>query len=238
MNDERVSSKDRSPNYPAIGLPAAIEASRKLWEKERRTSVPPEVAVRAIGYNSLSGAARTALASLRQYGLVEAGGGMVTVSPLAVDILVHEPQTDEWCEAIRTAAKAPQIFAELVDTHADASDAAISAYLISKRRFSPDGAKKLIRALRETAALANRAGAGYNKARNADDPFSDTDMIAPPIGSSPQISLNQQVTVMQFPLGGGLRAEIRFIGGQITPAHVQRLEEYLKVTSSALGEPA
>jgi hypothetical protein len=62
MSEEsRPSAKERSPNYPSIGLPSAIDLARKLWNAEKRTAVPPEIAARALGYNSLSGASRAAL---------------------------------------------------------------------------------------------------------------------------------------------------------------------------------
>ena len=35
-----------------------------------------------------------------------------------------------------------------------------------------------------------------------------------------------------------MRAEIRFVGGQPEPSHIQTLEAYLKVTRAALGDHA
>jgi hypothetical protein len=239
MSEEsRTSAGDRSPRYPAISLPAAIEAIGKLWQKEKRTAVPAEVAVRAMGYNSLSGASRSLIAALRQYGLLESSGGSIAVSDVAVDILVHEPNSQEWLEAIGKAARAPEIFRELLQTHQDASDSAINAYVITRRRFSPDGARKLIRAFRETMALANRTGQGYSQAIVSSDSAHGDDMITPQQSGGQQSVAGQKVTVMQFPLGGGIRAEIRFIGGDPEPSHIERLEAYLKVTSTALETPS
>lgn len=239
MADEqpRVAGKERSPNYPSMGLPAAIEAARKLWQSEKRTPVPPEVVAKAIGYNSLSGASRGAIAALRQYGLIDLSGGLITVSDLAVSIAVHSPDSPEWNEAVRRAANTPEIIRELNETHADASDSALNAYLITKRRFSVDGAQRFIRAFRETNALANRASEGYTKAPDTGNIAQGDDMIAPQGGLPSQTIVGQQVTIMQFPLGGGVRAEIRFVGGQPEPSHIQTLEAYLKVTRNALGEP-
>lgn len=235
MADEtRPSSRERSPNYPAIGLPLAIEAAGKLWQKEKRTAVPPGVAVEAMGYRGLSGASRTVLAALRQYGLVGSGDGTVSVSDLAVDILVHEIGSVERVEAIKKAAEAPELFQELRQSHPDASDGAITSYLISKRRFSPDGAKKATRSFRETLLLVSRGEEGYNKA-SGNYEAAQGDLMTAPFSTSGQQGVgNQQLTVMQFPLGGGLRADIRFVGGELEPTHIRRLEAYLKVAAESL----
>src|SRR5689334_3881195 len=157
MADEpRTSSKGRSPNYPAMGLPAAIESARKLWQAEKRTTVPPDVAARAIGYAGISGASRAALAALRQYGLIDYYGGGLALTDTAIDILVHPQESEDYQRAIRAAANAPDLFRELNQDQPDASDVALTAYLISRKRFSQDGARKLVRALRETNSLVSR----------------------------------------------------------------------------------
>jgi hypothetical protein len=239
MSEEsRPSAKERSPNYPSIGLPSAIDLARKLWNAEKRTAVPPEIAARALGYNSLSGASRAALAALRQYDLIDNSGGTVALSPLAVDILVHPQESEEWEKAVLSAARAPEMFRELRESHADASDSAINAYIITRKRFSVDGAQKFIRAFRETAALVNRLSEGYTGAptENAYAPGEDVTMTSPT--ATQQSVGNQQVTAMQFLLGGGIRAEIRFFGGAPEPQHIQMLEAYLKVTGAALQNPS
>jgi hypothetical protein len=230
MSEEsRPSAKERSPNYPSIGLPSAIDLARKLWNAEKRTAVPPEIAARALGYNSLSGASRAALAALRQYDLIDNSGGTVALSPLAVDILVHPQESEEWEKAVLSAARAPEMFRELRESHADASDSAINAYIITRKRFSVDGAQKFIRAFRETAALVNRLSEGYTGA--------STENAYAPTATQQSVG-NQQVTAMQFLLGGGIRAEIRFFGGAPEPQHIQMLEAYLKVTGAALQNPS
>lgn len=236
--DARSSAKERSPNYPSMGLPAALEAAKKLWQAEKRTAVPPDVAAKAIGYNSLSGASRAALAALRQYGLIDYFGGSLALTDQAVDILVHPQQSEEWIKAVREAANAPEMFREIAQTHRDASDSALNAYLITRKRFSVDGAQKFIRAFRETNALVNRSGEGYSQALANNDGAQGDDMTMPQSTTATQAATGQQVTLMQVPLGGGIRAEVRFIGGTPDPGHIQRLEAYLKITSEALSDPS
>ncbi|MHB1862270.1 MAG: hypothetical protein ACYCVL_04795 [Gemmatimonadaceae bacterium] len=170
--------------------------------------------------------------------MIGSGDGSVSLTDLAVDILVHETGSNERTEAMATAAKSPEIFRELLDSHAQASDAAITAYLISKRRFTPDASRKLVRAFRDTMTLVNRASQGYNQAPSNDGISLGDDMTVPQSAGSPQVATAQGVTVMRFPLGGGIQAEVRFVGGEVQPSHIQTLEEYLKVSGRALSDPS
>jgi hypothetical protein len=238
MEDVRSGgAKERSPNYPGIGLTAAIELARKLWQAEKRTTVPPDVAAKALGYNSVSGASRAALAAMRQYGLVDASGGSFTLSDLAVNILVHDDDTPDYAEAVRNAANNPDIFRELRQTHSEASDSAINAYLISKRKFSTEGAQKLVRAFRETNVLVSRIAGGYTEAASNVSPAPGEAMTAPSTSTASQLVISKEVTVMQYILGGGVRAEVRFAGGELQPSHIRRLEAYLKIAAESLENP-
>ncbi|HEY4216981.1 MAG TPA: hypothetical protein VGM67_07580 [Gemmatimonadaceae bacterium] len=231
MADEtpRSGGKERSPNFPSLGLPDAIELARKLWMAEKRTTVPQDVAAKALGYGSLSGASRAALAALRQYGLLDGSGDGVSVSNLAVEIAVHSPDSPEWARAVRAAAGYPVIFEEIRETHSDASDAALNAYLITKRRFSVDGAKRFIRSFRETNELVNRVGQGYTEAPTSNATAASEPMPTPASALSAQVVMEQPVEQMKIPLGGGVRAEISFFGGEPTPSRILKLEAFLKL---------
>src|SRR5580658_3192696 len=116
----------RSPNYPQYGLTETIEMARKIWKKEERTVVSPDVAVKALGYQGLNGAARTKLASLRQFGLLdEVKGGGVKISGLAMNLIHHATGSTEYQEAIKEAALRPTLYRELYASHARASDDAV-----------------------------------------------------------------------------------------------------------------
>ncbi len=232
---EQSAAKERSPNYPALGLPTAIDNVRKLWQHAKRTPVEADTAARAMGYNSLSGPARTAIGALRQYGLIESGQGAVTVSGLAVNILVHPEGSADWIEAVTTAAANPALFREIAETHANTSDAVLSAYLYSKKKFSMDGAKRFIRSYRETTALANRVGGGYNEAVTEPGPIGVPDRNKPQMSQQPQVVVDQSVAKIAALLGDGIKAEVLFYGGEPGPDHISRLEAVLHANYIALG---
>src|SRR5688500_10929914 len=106
--DKRI----RSPNYPSLSLPAALEKVTILYRNQHTHSAPREVVAQGMGYNSLNGASATAISALHKYGLLERIGDEVKVSERALRIL-HPHTPDEKASAIQDAASQPQLFAEL-----------------------------------------------------------------------------------------------------------------------------
>jgi hypothetical protein len=143
----------RSPNYPALSLRECCQRTRLLWTKEKRTPVPADVAAKAIGYAGVSGPSRTALASMKKYGLVDSDDKTVRVSDLALR-LIHPPGEQEEIKALQEAALKPELFASLYSTHQNASDDALRSYLITRLDFSESGARQVIKAFRDTMNVA------------------------------------------------------------------------------------
>jgi hypothetical protein len=153
--------KQRSPNYPATGLTEAIDLARRLWKIEQRTSVSPDVIAKAWGYKSLSGPVRTKVSAMKKYGLLEQTTDGMRLSQRAVQIVNYKADTQEYQEAMQAAAKEPELFQELYKTHQNASDDALRAYLVTKKAFSDPGARQLIKAFRETMAVAKLQDSPY-----------------------------------------------------------------------------
>jgi len=59
-------------------------------------------------------------------------------------------------------------------------------------------------------------------------------MVEMATGDRPKDGPLQHLTTMQFLLGDGIKAEVRFIGGSPEPEHIATLEAYLKITGAAL----
>src|SRR5688572_26930584 len=103
----------RSPNYPAMSLPAAIEKIRAVQGLEGKNAAPREVLAKHLGFSGLNGASATMLSALGKYGLLEqAGDGEAKVSPLAMTILYPHDATEKR-EALQKAAFRPALFAKL-----------------------------------------------------------------------------------------------------------------------------
>src|SRR4051794_24522410 len=100
----------RSPNYPAIGLPEALEAVKQLWHAEKKTPVDIATIATAMGYSSVSGRVRSKLGAMRKYGLVEDNSAGTRVSEIAMRILHGMEGTDDRISALREAALKPTLF--------------------------------------------------------------------------------------------------------------------------------
>jgi hypothetical protein len=238
--------KMRSPNYPAIGLDEAIKAAEMIWGKEKRTAVPLDVISKALGYKSVSGPARTKVAALRKYGLLEQNGGNYRISDLAMQILHSQPNSEELCSALVVAATRPEIFKELRESHLDASDEALKSYLLVRKGFSEAGAKQLIKAFRETMDVAEAASGGNIPHRVKDEP-EDKSMVTTEANATDVVSYRKQNPSVRrlevssphshsfsWPVSRDVTAEVKFTGGILKAAHLEALAKYLELAKSAI----
>lgn len=158
--DKRI----RSPNYPALSLPEALEKVAILYRNQHTHAAPREVAVKSMGYNTLNGASATAISALHKYGLLEKVGDEVKVGERALRIM-HPNSPEERQEAIREAANEPALFVELNERFPGPmpSDEVLRNYLIRKG-FAPAALSHVLLAYRKTSELARQEGAPYDSA--------------------------------------------------------------------------
>jgi hypothetical protein len=242
-------AKMRSPNYPAMSLRDSVQRTRNLWAKEKRTPVPAEIAAKAIGYAGISGPSRTALASMKKYGLIESDEKTVRVSDLALRIL-HAANEQDSIAALQEAALKPDLFALLHESHADASDDAISSYLIVKLEFSESGARQVVKSYRDTISLAlldrpeyitahkhtleNDMQTSVSEGVNTDSRGRSAHLNSEVEGVSARKSGMQTISV---PLGEGVFAEVRVGVSELKPEHFRALKLYLEVAEKLLTPP-
>ena len=93
-----MATKPRSPNYPAISLPKAVEQARKVYAANHLHKASPEVVAKAIGYSSLNGGSLTAISALKKYGLIEDDNKELRIYTTTIPTthrlctLMHDPQ--------------------------------------------------------------------------------------------------------------------------------------------------
>lgn len=158
MNDKRI----RSPNYPAMSLPDALDKVQALYRAQHTHAAPREVVAKNIGYSGLNGASATSISALHKYGLLEKIGDEIKVSDRALRIM-HPHSPEERRAAIRDAAMEPSLFAELAERFPGAmpNDELLRNYLIRKG-FAPAAVSGVILAYRDTSEFAAREGAGHD----------------------------------------------------------------------------
>lgn len=227
-------ARQRSPNYPSRDLESAIQDVGALYNKEGKAVVDSETAVKAWGYASLSGLARSRLAAIKHYGLIGKHSGKVQVTDRATTLLLRLPETTEWQAAVRAAALEPEVFRDLNERFpGHGSDDAIRAYLIQEKDFTRDGADSLISSYRATAEYAKLtepepqtiqgeqpSGHGEVRARMIETP-----------GTT-------QVQTWSWPLSSTVFAEVNLRGVKISPEDLDTLTDYLAVAKKALERQA
>jgi hypothetical protein len=148
--------RKKSPRAPSIPLEEALEKALRVYEKEKRYPAPTEVVARDMGYKSANnGAALSALASLRYFGLLEKPeDGKLAVSK-DVENYQYAPDPKIKSELLLNWLRAPAIFADLLDRYPEGlpSDANLRFDLIN-RGFSPAAGDSAVSVFRRSAEFA------------------------------------------------------------------------------------
>lgn len=223
----------RSPNYPAIGLRAAVDLLSKLWAAEKRSKVPIEVAVQAMGYHGYSGPTRSRVSALRKYGLIDQQGDDVQITDLGVRIMAPI-KAGEREKALREAGSQVELFRELLAQHHDASDQTLVSILL-RQEFTESGAKQAIQAYRDTIAFSKLDSVGYNEAH--DDANQDHSDDAERAGRKPKQNRQREkgMTVLSFQISKRL-VEVTVEGGPLTKSEIGVLKAYLGIQEQVAPE--
>ena len=223
----------RSPNYPAVSLPEAIDVVRKLHKSEGRSLMDPTVVARAMGYGTLHGAARSRLAALRKYGLIDDLPGGFKVSELA-RVIMFPPSADELTEALRDAAMRPELFRDLA-SQVGASDQNLLGRLM-RLGFTETGAAIALASYRQTFSLVEDEASDFASAESEDRTTldslprrSESGRVAAPSNTPPSAQ------TISLPLGPDVWAEIRIFGAAITAKRLETVGTLLAAVKENFG---
>ncbi len=147
-------SRQRSPNYPGIGLGTAIDCVKELYAEAGRGQFTANEAATTWGYRGPSGPVRVRIAALRQYGLLDGQRGEnPKLSRRALTFILTNPVSREYRNALKEAGLTPDLFQDIQEARPDASDGVLREYLILDKNFTDDGAGRAITVYRETMKL-------------------------------------------------------------------------------------
>lgn len=155
----------RSPEYPGIPLPAAVERARTLLAEEGRGSFSREAILRHWEFKPSTGAAFVAIAALKKFGLLEeahdAPDHRFRLTGDAFTILMCEDTDPRRREAVRRAALRPEVHEQVwLDLKGELPpDEPLVRDLVRKRRFTVSGAAEFVRQFKLTLQYAGLAGA-------------------------------------------------------------------------------
>jgi hypothetical protein len=149
--------RQRSPNYPTIGLREAIDRAKRFVTANGKAAAIPAVAAKLIGFATAHGQAYSALSALKKFGLLEEKDGRVVPTQRAMEV-ASLPDTDpRRLKAIRDAAISPTIYSELLEEYRDTNipnDETLAGELVAYKGFNPNGVKEFLKAFRETIEFA------------------------------------------------------------------------------------
>ena len=134
--------RQRSPNYPSIGLPDAVTRATRLYEGVGTAGASPESAAKLIGYSKNHGTARMTMSALKKFGLVEERNGRVVPAKLTVDLANFPPTHPRHGTALRTAALSPTIYRDVYTRYRPHTvlppDDVLGPELVADSGFLPD----------------------------------------------------------------------------------------------------
>ncbi len=168
-SQEAKKVRQRSPNYPTVGLEEALARVGKLFKEDGRAGATPEIAAKHIGYATAHGQAYSVLSALKKFGLLDEGKGRVFPSQRAIELLNLPTADPRRIQGLKDAALSPPIYRELVELHANTGlpgDEALEAELVTYKNFNPKsvaGFVKDFRATLEYAGLSDFAVLGSEK---------------------------------------------------------------------------
>ncbi len=154
-------NRTRSPSYPYVDLPTALEKAAVLWRAEGRHPVAVNLALQHWGYKEESSTGYSCIAALKKFGLVDHEGmgesRQVKLSNLALAILLdNDPGSADRRDALRNAALGPRIHAELWERYGAElpSDQSLRRFLVLERSFNEAAVDELLEEYRATMAFA------------------------------------------------------------------------------------
>jgi hypothetical protein len=226
-----------SHRFPAITLTDALKFGELLFKNAGRTAVDPEVAVTAIGYSSLNGAARNTMSALVSYGVLAKVGGQYRVSEEALKALRPVVEQDR-LNALRSMALRPPLFGVIHKEHRECSEQVLAGILLHQG-LAEDSAKRAAKIYKINASLARLDEDGPKLlSLHLTDKITMTD--APSIESSPTEGTIETVTSQRPQLGlkspvlaqysvplGSNEATIVFTGESLVPEDFEALSEFV-----------
>lgn len=225
----------RSPNFPVISLPAAIERIEKIYTKEQTIPATRETIAEHLGYSGMNGASLKVVSALLKYGLLEeTKDKLLRVSPLAMAIM-HPASEQEKADALQQAADGPVLFQRL-NTQFEGrrpSDTNLRSWLL-RNGFATSAVDSVITAYSETMDLVGGIEALY-KTSEAPKPIEVHSAVHGHTASNPSMGLRQVATAPLTAVETDdpfsvemLKGRVRVVGDLSNREDAQTLLDFLK----------
>ena len=195
------SKRHRSPAYPAINLPTALQKAEMLRKEAGRNLMHIDTVLQVLGFQAKSGGGMAILSALLKFDLLDSEGKGDTrrakLTQFALDILLDDsPDSPEKASKLKEAALKPAIHREMWDKYQGAipGDTTLRVYLRRDKEFGDKAANDLITEFRETIAYANLGETDSISPSNTDKTEQDGEftMAQTPTITPPSPGLQQE----------------------------------------------
>lgn len=220
----------RSPRYPFISLPVALERAEKLYQAAKLASMTIDAAADAWGYTAKSSGVTQTIAALKQYGLLIDGrvgtDRSVQLRDAALNLLYPvDARSPEHQRALEAAALAPRIFHELRSHWPD--EEKMRSFLLRKA-FNLAIVERVMTNFRDTLVFAGIAGGATAEKSTA----SPTLLGADARRAVAEAASGTGQNLLSIPLIDGLTLRVVLEHGNFTKRH----SEILKKVADFAGE--
>ena len=158
---------NRSPSYPSVSLPVALERVISLHDAWGQIEMCVRDALDCWGYKPIGGAGYRLLAATISFGLLDSSGEgnerRLRISDDALDNFFSSKVSEyDKSEAIKAFAMSPRIYQVLWERwgHELPSDSELKQFLVDDLGFNPRMVPQFLRGYRETLELAREHGLG------------------------------------------------------------------------------
>lgn len=198
----------RSPNYPALGLPAAVDMVRKVHSLQQNTTEPRNVVLKHMGYSGVNGRALKSISALIKYGFLKKEGKEgLRVSDRAVAILYPDPDNPNLKEQeLFAASREPDLFADIFDrwSHRPSEDS-LRAFLIQKG-YNLNSVEAVARAFYETYDLVSDFDALYDSDAELENEEDDDALVSEKKSQQKHAKSDDAKTVATDTRGASMKA--------------------------------
>jgi hypothetical protein len=236
---EDAMARVRSPNFPIISLPQAVERIESIYDQEQTVPADRETLANHLGYSGLNGASLKMISALGKYGLLEEmPNKQFRVSKLAMAIL-HPASAEEKRDALLEASRGPALFQKLTEQFEGQrpSETNLRSWLL-RNGFARSAVDNVVKAYGETMDLVGESSGAYKGTVAQAAPVRE---VRPQMhyGGGPAVAFDRPAQNMGEPFSVELmRDRFRVVGELVSKADALKLIDILKMAANLLPERA
>jgi len=239
----------RGPAYPYLDLESAVSLARKTYEFTKRSFAPLDAVTKeAWGYSPTSSSGVKTSAAMKYYGLIEANdAGSVRLTDRAYRIVVDDPTSEEWLEAVREAALSPRWYRFCWETWGVDMPVSMKRTLLFDHGFvdtTVDGFLKDYRKTVEFAKLTEMRTLEESSSDEPDNPPRRAQGNSDPRAESQKGDAHPRI---KSPIGANMRQEVFSLPegtvavewpGDLSQESFQDLSDWLDILKRKIGRAA